>query len=109
MNLPSVPLGPEAARTIGSLQVAAGSIHITFGGEAADVLQGHTLTLTPALDGEGNITWVCGYAEVPEGYDVVHEDYLSLTDVEPAALPADCLPADAVAPAADEPAPGLKA
>ena len=109
VNLPSVPLAPEAARTIGSLQVAAGSIHITFGGEAADVLQGHTLTLTPALDGEGNITWVCGYAEVPEGYDVVHEDYLSLTDVEPAALPADCLPADAVAPAADEPAPGLKA
>ena len=109
VNLPSVELGAEAARTIRSLQVAAGSIHITFGGEAADVLQGHTLTLTPALDAEGNIAWVCGYAAVPEGYDVVHEDYASLTDVDAEALPPDCLPDDEATPAADEPAPGLKA
>ncbi len=109
VNLPSVELGAEAARTIRSLQVAAGSIHITFGGEAADVLQGHTLTLTPALDAEGNIAWVCGYAAVPEGYDVVHEDYASLSDVDAEALPPDCLPDDEATPAADEPAPGLKA
>ena len=109
VNLPSVELGPEASRTLRSLQVAAGSIHMTFGGEAAEVLQGHTLTLTPALDGEGNITWVCGYAAVPEGYDVVHEDYASLTDVDAEALPPDCLPDDEAAPAPDEPAPGLKA
>ncbi len=109
VNLPSVDLGAEASRTIASLQVAAGSLHITFGGEAAAVLQGHTLTLTPALDGEGNIAWVCGYAEVPEGYDVVHEDYLSLTDVDASALTPDCLPEAEAAPEAEEPAPGLKA
>jgi uncharacterized RDD family membrane protein YckC len=101
VNIPSVELDPEAARTISALGVVAGSIHITFGREAETVLQGHTATLTPAVDAEGNITWVCGYADVPEGYDIVHEDYRSLTDIDAAALPPDCLPDDGATPATD--------
>jgi uncharacterized RDD family membrane protein YckC len=109
VNIASFDLDAEALRTISALSVAAGSIHITFGGESDAGLHGHTLTLTPALDSEGNVAWVCGYAAVPEDYEIVHDDYLSLTDVEPALLPADCKadepdPADVAAAA-----PGLTA
>ncbi len=108
VNISDIPLDQEAARTIAALQVVAGSIHLTFGGDADPALHAHTLTLTPALDTEGNVAWVCGFADVPEGYTVVYDDYRNLTDIDVALLPADCQPGDAGADAAPE-APGLKA
>jgi uncharacterized RDD family membrane protein YckC len=92
VNVPEMDLDEEASRTIATLAIVAGSIHITFGGESDPVLQGRTATLTPAVDAEGTITWICGYADVPDGYDVIRNDYRSLTDVAPDALPPDCLP-----------------
>ena len=108
VNIAAVDLSAEAARTIAALQVVAGTIRITYGGEADRALQGHTVTLTPALDGSGNIAWICGYAEVPDGYDIVNVDYRSLTDVAAAALPPDCLP-DGSATETSAPASGLTA
>jgi uncharacterized RDD family membrane protein YckC len=108
VNVPSVELDEEASHTIAALGIVAGSIRITFGGESDAVLQGHTATLTPAVDEAGNITWICGYADVPNGYDPIRDDYRSLTDVTPDALPPDCLPDDAAADAPSD-APGLKA
>ena len=111
VNIAQVELDPEAARTITALRVAAGSIHVTFGGEADRALHAHTLTLTPALDTDGNVAWVCGFADVPEGYTVVHDDYRSLTDIDQALLPADCLPGRPAEPdeKAASDAPGLRA
>jgi hypothetical protein len=107
VNVPSVELDEEASHTIATLGIVAGSIHITFGGESDPVLQGHTATLTPAVDDAGNITWICGYADVPDGYAAIRDDYRSLTDVAPDALPPDCLPDD-VAPDSPSGTPGLK-
>lgn len=109
VNVQEVDLDDEASRTIAALAIVAGSIRITFGGEADAVLQGHTATLTPALDEDGNLAWVCGYADVPEGYAAVHDDYRKLTDILPAALPPDCLAEGADDSAEDAAPPGLRA
>ena len=108
VNVPALELDEEASRTIATLAIVSGSIHITFGGESDPALQGHTATLTPAVDEDGTLTWVCGYAEVPEGYEVIRDDYRSLTDVAPDALPPDCLP-DEGSQDAQADVPGLKA
>ena len=108
VNVPSVELDAEASRTIAHLAIVAGSIHITFGGESDTVLQGRTVTLTPAVDEGGNIAWVCGYADAPEGYDSIRSDYRSLTNVAPEALPPDCQPDDPTSDTQAD-APGLKA
>ena len=107
VNITDIELDDDASRTISALRVVAGSIHVTFGGDAESGLHAHTLTLTPALDSDGNIAWVCGLADVPDGYQVLHDDYRSLTDIDQSLLPADCLPQDE----AEKPAtrtPGLK-
>jgi len=108
VNVPGVELDAEASRTIAQLAIVAGSIHITFGGESDPALQGRTVTLTPAVDEGGEIAWVCGYADAPEGYDSIRSDYRSLTNVAPDALPPDCQ-ADEPASDSRSDAPGLKA
>lgn len=108
VNIADIDLDDEATRTITALQVVAGSIHVTFGGEADPALRAHTLTLTPALDTDGNVAWVCGFADVPDGYTVIHDDYRSLTDIDQALLPPDCLPGDTAEGSAAD-GPGLKA
>ena len=61
------------------------------------VLQGRTVSLTPAVNEDGDISWVCGYADVPEGYAVSREEYQRFTNIPADALPATCVPADASA------------
>jgi len=92
VNVASVDLDEEAQRTIAALSIVGGTIRITFGGESDAALQGRVATLTPALDEEGNISWVCGFADVPEGYSILRKDYRRLTNIVPDALPADCVP-----------------
>jgi uncharacterized RDD family membrane protein YckC len=102
VNVSSVDLDDEATETVANMAIVGGSIRITFGGQADSVLQGRTATLTPAVDEEGNISWVCGVADVPEGYSISREDYRRLTTVPRDALPADCLPDEGES--GDEPA-----
>ena len=45
---------------------------------------------------------------MPEGYEVIRDDYRSLTDVAPDALPPDCLPGEGSQDAQAD-VPGLKA
>ena len=94
VDVADVDLDDEAQRTISQLTITEGTIRITFGGESDAALQGRRLTLTPALDGAGNISWVCGYAEVPDGYTITRLDYRRLTNVLPDALPGDCVADD---------------
>jgi uncharacterized RDD family membrane protein YckC len=107
VNVPEMDLDAEAARTIAMLKIVSGSIRITFGGESDPVLQGRTAALTPAVDDSGNVIWICGYADAPDGYEPIRDDYRSLTNISPDALPPDCLPQEG----GDEgkaPASGLK-
>ncbi|MEY4761276.1 MAG: hypothetical protein RLZZ200_1132 [Pseudomonadota bacterium] len=92
LDIGEVEIDDEATHTISKLSIVEGTVRITFGGESDLALHDHTVTLTPAVDEEGNVAWICGYAEVPEGYVPSRTDYLRLTNVLPDALPAACLP-----------------
>lgn len=41
--------------------VQNGAIVLTYGGAANRLINGQTLALTPAVDDEGEVTWLCGY------------------------------------------------
>lgn len=92
IDIDDIEIEEEATRTIRKLSIVEGTVRITFGGESDLALHDRTVTLTPAVDAEGAIAWVCGYADVPDGYTISRVDYLRLTNVLPDALPAACMP-----------------
>lgn len=97
VNLAALDLEDDASETIADMAIVGGVIRITFGGQSDPVLQGRTVSLTPAVNEDGDISWVCGYADVPEGYAVSREEYQRFTNIPADALPSTCVPADASA------------
>lgn len=50
---------------VSSVEVIEGSVRITYGGEANQVIRGRTLTIEPEVDDTGDIRWHCGTRESP--------------------------------------------
>lgn len=44
-----------------ALEVQNGAVVVTYGGAANNLIHGETLALTPEVDDEGAVTWLCGY------------------------------------------------
>jgi len=75
---------------IRSVAIQDGSINITFGNKANNVILGKVLTLRPAVVEDAPIvpvTWVCGYATAPEKMTVKGENR---TNIPPGYLPIRC-------------------
>ncbi len=75
---------------IKSVTVQGGTINITFGNKANNVILGKVLTLRPAVVEDAPIvpvTWVCGYATAPEKMTVKGENR---TNIPPGYLPIRC-------------------
>ena len=75
---------------IRSVAIQDGSINITFGNKANNVILGKVLTLRPAVVEDAPIvpvTWVCGYATAPEKMTVKSENR---TNIPPGYLPIRC-------------------
>ncbi len=75
---------------IKSVAVQGGTINITFGNKANNVILGKVLTLRPAVVEDAPIvpvTWVCGYATAPEKMTVKGENR---TNIPPGYLPIRC-------------------
>jgi len=68
---PSAGMSPLPPDTMGkyvqSVDVADGSVVVTFGGEANAVIAGRTFTLTPYETGNLGVVWRCGTAPAPAG------------------------------------------
>lgn len=72
---------------VGEIDVLEGVINITYGNKAnADALDTKVLSLRPATDTAGNVTWICGYAD-DNGLTVQGTD---ATDIENKYLPSSC-------------------
>jgi hypothetical protein len=50
-----------------SINVASGSVIITYGNRANSVLEGKRLILFPGVTESGEVVWACGYAQHPKG------------------------------------------
>ena len=64
-------MSPNADETSGkyveSVEVTNGTITITYGEEANQVIDGETISLTPYETADLSVVWRCGYAGVPNG------------------------------------------
>lgn len=72
---------------IAEIAVAGGSMDIKYGNKANAKITGKFLSIRPAVDAAGNISWICGKASVPTGLTVAGTDK---TDVDLRYLPTSC-------------------
>ena len=73
-----------------SIYVSRGVVLLTFGGEANSGIAGARLLLVPGFGDSGEIIWVCGHGDAPDGAEFVTD--VRHSDVEPKYLPAACRP-----------------
>ena len=81
---------PRRGRYVESIEVVAGVIVITYGGEASRALSGNVLAMVPALDSNGAMGWACGYGSPPAGFEVVFEGHGGYSDIEQRYIPSAC-------------------
>jgi type IV pilus assembly protein PilA len=77
-----------SGKYVKSVSVASGSVVITYGNQANPRLNGQRLALQPGVTSQGDITWACGNAAMPEG--VTPAGGPSGTDLAPKYLPKAC-------------------
>lgn len=85
----ALPVAP-ASDYVSSIAVNSGAILIMYGGKAGASIQGQTVALVPGLSSDGNLIWICGYADVPAGVTALLQDHGDYTDVEARFLPSSC-------------------
>lgn len=91
-NRAALGLGPATdtqGEYVSQVNVDNGVIEITYGNDAGTNLAAQTLTVTPAVDNDGNISWFCGSAIVPAGL-TAQVPALAATTVAGNLLPQNC-------------------
>lgn len=85
---------PEPEKLLGNyvqrVDLVEGALHITFGNKATPKLKDKIYSLRPIVvtgSPESPISWICGYATVPEGMQAVSENR---TNVEGSYAPLIC-------------------
>ena len=86
LDLPAEDASPH----VSSIEVAAGAIQITYGGDAHQRLAEQTLTLVPGRTADDEIVWTCGRAAVPDGVTPTLRAHAQYTTVEDRYLPTSC-------------------
>jgi hypothetical protein len=80
---------------VGSVEIAGGSIVVTFSNDVDSAIAGKTVTLTPYIDTEKDIIWTCGRGATPnDAIRIAANDSKKLlaTSVENRFLPPSCRP-----------------
>ena len=72
---------------VSSINMVAGVVTATLGNKVNVKVLGKLVSLQPATDLSGNITWICGRATAPAGVTVVG---VNATDLEPRFLATSC-------------------
>jgi uncharacterized membrane protein YhaH (DUF805 family)/Tfp pilus assembly major pilin PilA len=92
-------LPPEATDTSGkyveSVDVAGGTILVTYGSEANSVIAGRVLGIQPYVTSDRTVVWRCGAGPAPQGavpMDAGAPSAAGATDVEARHLPSACRP-----------------
>lgn len=80
----------KQSRFVQSIEVAAGAIAVTYGGDAASGINPAQLALIPGLNEDGEVIWTCGYAPVPQGTQAALDEHEQYTNVAEKYLPAKC-------------------
>jgi type IV pilus assembly protein PilA len=79
---------PPSGRYVSSVNVVSGSVMITYGIGANPKINGQRLALTPAIDMDGDVHWICGNGKVNPGERMA--DGPTGTDIPEKYLPRLC-------------------
>ena len=80
----------KQGKYVSSVSVDNGVITITYGKDANDAIDGETLTLTPGVNSNSDVVWVCGGANAPAGLGSGMASGGSGTTIRDKYLPASC-------------------
>jgi hypothetical protein len=82
-----------SSRYVQSVDVADGSVVVTYGNGAEMGLQGRTLVHQPYRSADNSVVWRCGWALPPPGLTPIGKgSTAAVTTVEPRYLPSACRP-----------------
>ena len=94
VQLGSNATGATSGKYVSNVAVTKGAIVITYGNQANAAITGaaNTLSLTPWVDANNDVTWVCGYAPNPStvGASIASGAAAGTTNVLPQYLPSSC-------------------
>lgn len=82
---------PPSGTYVTQIKGAGGSMVITYGNKANKNVAGGILTIGAAVDGDGDIAWVCGTGTVPAGFVAAAAGGITAPLV-PKWLPSSCRP-----------------
>jgi type IV pilus assembly protein PilA len=91
-GLSAVP-GDSSGQYVASLDVAGGTILVTYGENANPMIAGRMLALQPYVLGDDTVVWRCAYGGVPSGGVAMDRDAptsADVTDIETKYLPSAC-------------------
>jgi Tfp pilus assembly major pilin PilA len=96
-NRAAAGMTPDAfdtsSRYVQSVDVADGSVVVTYGNGAEMGLQGRTLVHQPYRSADNSVVWRCGWALPPPGLTPIGKgSTAAVTTVEPRYLPSACRP-----------------
>ncbi len=81
---------PPDARYVSKVEVLQGSVFVTYGRRANPMIAGKWILVAPGVDARGQIVWVCGQRETPDGLEMNVDDPQGYTTVPPRYLPVEC-------------------
>jgi len=85
----------SSGKYVESIDVAGGTILVTYGVEANSVIAGSVLALQPYVVGDGTVVWQCGQGAAPGGavaMDRGAPEAAYVTDIQSRYLPSACRP-----------------
>ena len=86
--------GATSGKYVSNVTVTNGAIVVTYGNQANAAITGaaNTLALTPYVDANNDVTWVCGYAAAPSaaGARIASGAAAGTSTVLPQYLPSAC-------------------
>ena len=87
----SMGTGAISGKYVSAVTIASGGITVAYAQSAANTaIQSSTLHLTPYVDTNNDVTWVCGYATPPSGASLAGSAASVATSVLPQYLPTAC-------------------
>jgi prepilin-type N-terminal cleavage/methylation domain-containing protein len=93
-------IGPSTSEYVSGISVNSGQILITFGNSVSSQIKGLLVSITPELDPNNDIVWICGGAPatLPDGTQLTPVTNTPQPVTDGTAVPPQYLPADCRAP-----------
>lgn len=91
-NNAALGAGTISGKYVSAVTADNGSINIFYGNQANATIASDVLSLRPAINGNGDIAWVCGKRPAPSGHTLAGSDATTFTGTTLKYVPSNCKP-----------------